>query len=71
MLYHLLASFRYEISAFNVVRYITFRTAVASLTALFLVLVLGPWRVYARIVRVDSLSLAAQEWRRVWRAVGD
>ena len=29
----------------NVVRYITFRTAVASLTALFLVLVLGPWMI--------------------------
>ncbi len=45
MLYHLLASFRHEISAFNVVRYITFRTAIASLTALFLVLVLGPWMI--------------------------
>ncbi len=45
MLYHLLAPFRHEISAFNVVRYITFRTALASLTALFLVLVLGPWMI--------------------------
>src|SRR5215510_7430620 len=45
MLYHLLAAFRQEISVLNVVRYITFRTAVASLTALFLVLALGPWMI--------------------------
>ena len=35
MLYHLLSPLRHEFSAFNVVRYITFRTAIASLTALF------------------------------------
>ena len=45
MLYHLLYALRHEISGFNVVRYITFRTAVASLTALFLVLILGPWMI--------------------------
>jgi phospho-N-acetylmuramoyl-pentapeptide-transferase len=45
MLFHLLYSFHHEISGLNVVRYITFRTAVASLTALFLVLVLGPWMI--------------------------
>jgi phospho-N-acetylmuramoyl-pentapeptide-transferase len=45
MLFHLLHAFRHEISGLNVVRYITFRTAVASLTALFLVLVLGPWMI--------------------------
>ena len=45
MLYHLLYALRHEVSGFNVVRYITFRTAVASLTALFLVLVLGPWMI--------------------------
>ena len=44
MLYHLLYAFR-RVSLLNVVRYITFRTAVASLTALFLVLVLGPWMI--------------------------
>lgn len=43
MLFHLLSYFRHEVSALNVVRYVTFRTAVASLTALFLVLILGPW----------------------------
>jgi phospho-N-acetylmuramoyl-pentapeptide-transferase len=45
MLYHLFYAFRQEITPLNVVRYITFRTAVASLTALFLVLVLGPWMI--------------------------
>jgi len=45
MLFHLLSLFRHEIPGLNVVRYITFRTAVASLTALFLVLVLGPWMI--------------------------
>jgi len=45
VLYHLLGALRFEVSAFNVVRYITFRTMVASLTALFLVLLLGPWMI--------------------------
>jgi phospho-N-acetylmuramoyl-pentapeptide-transferase len=45
LLFHLLYAFRHEVSALNVLRYITFRTAVASLTALFLVLVLGPWMI--------------------------
>jgi phospho-N-acetylmuramoyl-pentapeptide-transferase len=45
MLFHLLYYFHRQISVLNVVRYITFRTAVASLTALFLVLVLGPWMI--------------------------
>jgi phospho-N-acetylmuramoyl-pentapeptide-transferase len=43
VLFHLLYALRQEVSALNVVRYITFRTAVASLTALLLVLILGPW----------------------------
>jgi phospho-N-acetylmuramoyl-pentapeptide-transferase len=45
MLFHLLALFRDDVPGLNVIRYITFRTAVASLTALFLVLVLGPWMI--------------------------
>ena len=45
MLFHLLYHFRHDVSALNVVRYITVRTAVASLTALFLVLALGPWTI--------------------------
>ena len=45
MLYHLLHALQDDYSALNVVRYITFRTAVASLTAMFLVLFLGPWMI--------------------------
>jgi phospho-N-acetylmuramoyl-pentapeptide-transferase len=43
MLYHLLISFYPQVSVLNVTRYITFRTAAASLTALAVSLVLGPW----------------------------
>jgi phospho-N-acetylmuramoyl-pentapeptide-transferase len=43
MLYHLLLSLYPQLSVLNVVRYITFRTAAASLTALVISLVLGPW----------------------------
>jgi len=42
MLYHLLQPLAGEIGAFNVFRYITFRTGAAALTALFLAFVLGP-----------------------------
>ncbi len=42
MLYHLLYPLASDVSAFNVVRYITFRTGAATLTALFLAFVLGP-----------------------------
>ena len=45
MLYHLLYALHGQLSLLNVTRYITFRTAVASLTALFLVLILGPWTI--------------------------
>ncbi|MEW6321251.1 MAG: phospho-N-acetylmuramoyl-pentapeptide-transferase [Acidobacteriota bacterium] len=43
MLFHLLISFYPEISVLNVVRYITFRTAAASMTAFVIGLVVGPW----------------------------
>lgn len=43
MLYHLLYPLHDFSPVFNVFRYITFRTAYASLTALFLSLILGPW----------------------------
>ena len=43
MLFHLLTSFIPQISVFNVARYITFRTAAASMTALVISLVMGPW----------------------------
>ncbi len=45
MLYYLLYSLHTQISAFNVVRYTTFRTAAASLSALLISLVLGPWMI--------------------------
>jgi phospho-N-acetylmuramoyl-pentapeptide-transferase len=43
MLYYLFSVLRHFWSPLNVFRYITVRTALASLTALFLSLVLGPW----------------------------
>jgi phospho-N-acetylmuramoyl-pentapeptide-transferase len=43
MLYHLLYPLHTELSVLNVTRYITFRTAAASLTALAISLLLGPW----------------------------
>jgi phospho-N-acetylmuramoyl-pentapeptide-transferase len=45
MLFHLLYSLRTDISVFNVTGYVTFRTAAASLTALALSLMLGPWMI--------------------------
>ncbi len=43
MLYYLLPPLACSFGALNVTRYITFRTAAASLTALVISLVLGPW----------------------------
>ena len=43
MIYHLVYPFIDEYTVLNVVRYITFRTAYASLTALMISLLLGPW----------------------------
>jgi phospho-N-acetylmuramoyl-pentapeptide-transferase len=45
MLFYLLYPLRTYAQIFNVTRYITFRTAAASLTALALSLVLGPWMI--------------------------
>ena len=45
MLLHLFSPFQTEISGLNVLRYITFRTAGASLTALAISLLLGPWMI--------------------------
>lgn len=45
MLYHLLFPLHTELSALNVVQYITFRTAAASLTAFVLMLAAGPWAI--------------------------
>ncbi len=43
MLYHLLYPLAEQFGVFNVVRYITFRTAAATLTALFITFLVGPW----------------------------
>jgi phospho-N-acetylmuramoyl-pentapeptide-transferase len=43
MLYHLLYPLESAFGGFNVIRYITFRTAAATLTALFIAFVVGPW----------------------------
>jgi phospho-N-acetylmuramoyl-pentapeptide-transferase len=45
MLYYLLDPTHTDLPVLNVVRYITFRTAAASLSALALSLVLGPWMI--------------------------
>ena len=45
MLYHLLYPFHTQFSVLNVTRYITFRTAAATLSALAISLVFGPWLV--------------------------
>ena len=45
MLYHLLSPLRTQISVLNVTRYITFRTAAATLSALAISLLLGPWMI--------------------------
>jgi phospho-N-acetylmuramoyl-pentapeptide-transferase len=43
MLYHLLVPLARDYGAFNVFRYITFRAAMATVTALAISFVLGPW----------------------------
>src|ERR1700709_1889924 len=43
MLYHLLYPFHTQLSVLNVTRYITFRTAAATLSALAISLAFGPW----------------------------
>ncbi len=61
MLYYLLYHFHPQLSVLNVTRYITFRTAVASLSALFISLVLGPWMIrrlrefqIGQVIRTDG-----------------
>lgn len=53
MLYHLLYPLHTQISAFNVFRYITFRTIYASLTAFLICFLLGPWV----IRKLDSMRI--------------
>src|SRR5689334_6990643 len=61
MLYHLLYPLRDSFGPFNVFQYITFRTAGASLTALALSLLLGPWLIrrlrafqIGQVIRTDG-----------------
>lgn len=60
MLYHLLYGLHADISAFNVFRYITFRTIYASLTAFLICFLLGPW-----VIRKLSEKQIGQYIRRV------
>ena len=45
MIYHLLYPLHTTFSFFNVFRYITFRTIFASITALLICLIIGPWMI--------------------------
>jgi phospho-N-acetylmuramoyl-pentapeptide-transferase len=54
VLYHLLLPLRDEFAIFNVVRYITFRTAAAVVTALLLSVLCGPW--FVRTLRRLSVG---------------
>lgn len=60
MLYYLLYSLQPDISAFNVFRYITFRTICSSLTALMICFTLGPW-----VIRILSEHQIGQYIRKV------
>jgi phospho-N-acetylmuramoyl-pentapeptide-transferase len=60
MLYHLLYPLASEFGVFNVFRYVTFRTAAATLTALFLSFLLGP-----PLIRGLSRLRAGQPIRRI------
>ena len=59
MLYHLLVPLREIFAPFNVVRYLTFRTAAAVVTALVLSLVFGPW--FVRTLRRLSVGQNIRE----------
>jgi phospho-N-acetylmuramoyl-pentapeptide-transferase len=67
VLFHLLYALRGEFSVLNVTRYITVRTAVASLTALFLVLALGPWMI-ERLRRLQIGQYIREEGPQAHRA---
>ncbi len=61
MLYHLLYPLHNQFQIFNLFRYITFRTAAASLTALMVSLLLGPWMIkrlrafqIGQVIRTDG-----------------
>jgi len=60
MLYHLLYPLRDYISAFNVFRYITFRSAYAAITALLISFLLGP--LFIRMLRNRQLTDGVREY---------
>ncbi|MGZ6249725.1 MAG: phospho-N-acetylmuramoyl-pentapeptide-transferase, partial [Syntrophales bacterium] len=53
MIYHLLYPLHDKFSYFNVFRYITFRTIYATVTALLICFVIGPWL----IKKLQSLQI--------------
>ncbi|HEX7183991.1 MAG TPA: phospho-N-acetylmuramoyl-pentapeptide-transferase [Thermoanaerobaculia bacterium] len=59
MLFHLLYPLREHVAAFNVFRYITFRVAMAIVTALLLSWLLGPW--FVRTLRRMSIGQNIRE----------
>ena len=56
MIYHLLYPLHTTFSSFNVFRYITFRTIYASITALVICFVVGPWL----IRKLQSMQIGQQ-----------
>jgi phospho-N-acetylmuramoyl-pentapeptide-transferase len=60
MLYELLYPLRDSLSVFNVFRYITFRAASATITALLLSFVLGPW-IIAKLRRMRLEQVIREE----------
>ena len=56
MIYHLLYPLHTTFSSFNVFRYITFRTIYASITALIICFVVGPWL----IRKLQSMQIGQQ-----------
>ena len=70
MLYNLLYQFHTQVPVLNVIQYITFRTAAASLTALVISLLLGPWLIrklrefqIGQIIRHEGPGIACAEGR--------
>ena len=56
MIYHLLYPLHTTFSSFNVFRYITFRTIYATITALVICFVIGPWL----IRKLQSMQIGQQ-----------
>ena len=67
MLYHFLPDLAPYFGVLNVTRYITFRTAAASLTALAISLLLGPWLI-ARLRAFQIGQIIRQEGPQSHRA---